>query len=458
VKILIIGGSPKGEVSVTMQFIRYIMKRFPENQYNIVYAAQKIHKILKDKDSQKQVFVQIKDADMVLWAFPLYYMMVHANLKRFIQLCFSHHADAFQGKYAAALSTSIHFYDHTAHNYIQAVSEDLGMKFITGCSSKMHDLLEAKGPKELDHFASYIFHALEEKMEVPRHYYPIPYSSWEYQSGTVEEPVISDKKVLILIDQPGGNAETMAEYAESLFQGKAEKVYLSDLKISGGCLGCLKCGPDNICAYQDKDDYVEFFKEKVTPADMVIWVGTIYDRYLSWQWKQFFDRSFFKTHQPVLQNKQFLFLVSGPLAQMGNVKEIFTAYTEMEGSRLVGFISDECRDSSCLDKMIAHSISNGIYASNLGYFHNSTFRYSAGRRIFRDEIFERLRVVFKMDHRTYRKIGYYDYQGRSIFNRIKLVIANMITSIPFIKRGMFSQMPKYMIQPYQKILEKTNDR
>jgi len=63
-----------------------------------------------------------------------------------------------------------------------------------------------------------------------------------------------------------------------------------------------------------------------------------------------------------------------------------------------------------------------------------------------------------MDHRTYRKIGYYDYQGRSIFNRIKLVIANMITSIPFIKRGMFSQMPKYMIQPYQKILEKTNDR
>ena len=42
----------------------------------------------------------------------------HSNYKRFIELIFERHQEqVFAGKYTASLSTSIHFYDHTTHNY-----------------------------------------------------------------------------------------------------------------------------------------------------------------------------------------------------------------------------------------------------------------------------------------------------------------------------------------------------
>jgi multimeric flavodoxin WrbA len=53
----------------------------------------------------------------VLWAFPLYYLLVASQYKRFIELIFENNSTAaFKGKYAAVLTTSINFYDHTAHN------------------------------------------------------------------------------------------------------------------------------------------------------------------------------------------------------------------------------------------------------------------------------------------------------------------------------------------------------
>jgi hypothetical protein len=55
---------------------------------------------------------------------------VHGNYKRFIELITERGVqDAFAGKYTATLSTSIHFYDHTAHNYMHAVCDDLNMKY-----------------------------------------------------------------------------------------------------------------------------------------------------------------------------------------------------------------------------------------------------------------------------------------------------------------------------------------
>jgi hypothetical protein len=68
-------------------------------------------------------------------AFPLYFLLVPSNYKRFIELIWERGAEAaFKGKYAASLSTSIHFYDHIVHNYINAISEDLDMKFAGGGS------------------------------------------------------------------------------------------------------------------------------------------------------------------------------------------------------------------------------------------------------------------------------------------------------------------------------------
>ena len=129
-KIVILNGSPKGDISVTMQMWRTSGRNSRRITYEILNVAQDIRKIEKDTTAWNNVLDSIRSADLVLWAFPLYYLLVCSQYKRFIELIFEREAqDAFAGTRAAALSTSIHFFDQTAHAYIHAVSDDLGMKY-----------------------------------------------------------------------------------------------------------------------------------------------------------------------------------------------------------------------------------------------------------------------------------------------------------------------------------------
>ena len=41
---------------------------------------------------------------------------------------------------------------------------------------------------------------------------------------------------------------------------------MRDLDIKGSCLGCLQCGYDNQCVYQDKDGYIDFYNTKLETA------------------------------------------------------------------------------------------------------------------------------------------------------------------------------------------------
>ncbi|MBA7589669.1 hypothetical protein ES708_31758 [subsurface metagenome] len=69
-------------------------------------------------------------------------MLVCSQYKRFIELIFEKEAESFfKDKYVISLSTSIHFYDHTAQNYIRAICDDLGMKFFGYFAADSWDLL-----------------------------------------------------------------------------------------------------------------------------------------------------------------------------------------------------------------------------------------------------------------------------------------------------------------------------
>ena len=60
------------------------------------------------------------------------------------------------GKYATQVSTSKHFYDVTAHQFIQDNCADLGLKYIRGLSADMDDLLHELGQKEALSFFRYV--------------------------------------------------------------------------------------------------------------------------------------------------------------------------------------------------------------------------------------------------------------------------------------------------------------
>ena len=87
-KIIVLNGSPKGITSVTMQYVHYIQKEFPQHELKFINISQRIKKIESDESAFQEILDEVKDSDGVLWATPVYFFLVPSNYKRFIELIF----------------------------------------------------------------------------------------------------------------------------------------------------------------------------------------------------------------------------------------------------------------------------------------------------------------------------------------------------------------------------------
>jgi multimeric flavodoxin WrbA len=459
VKIVVLNGSPKGNMSVTLQYVLFIRKKFPQHELKIFNIAQEIRKIEGEEKAFQEIIEAVKSADGVLWAFPLYLLLVHSSYKRFIELIRERGVEsAFKGKYTAALSTSIHFFDHTAHNYINAICDDLDMRYVGSFSADMYDLVKAKERDKLIRFAEHFFGAIESNIPTSKNFRPLVQRKFDYTPGKVGNKIdVGSKKVLILTDSTdsGTNLGRMVQRFRDSFSSEVELVNLNDVNIKGGCLGCIQCGYDNTCAYQGKDGYIDFFNTKVKPADVLVFAGAIKDRYLSSRWKLYFDRSFFMGHAPKYTGKQMGFIISGPLSQIPNLRQILEAYAEGEGASPVDFVTDEPDNSAEIDALLQSLAERLIRFASEGYMRSYTFLGVGGRKLFRDEIWGRLRPSFAADYRFYQKHGMYDFPQKDYRTRVIVGIFMLLTRIPAFRKEYARRTKSEMIKPLQKIVEKS---
>jgi multimeric flavodoxin WrbA len=457
-KIAVLNGSPKGEVSITMQYVHFLEQRFPEAEFKFFDVALKIMKLEKDEKAFQEIIAEIAAADAVLWAFPLYYLLVASQYKRFIELIFEKNVgSAFRGKQAACLTTSINFFDHTAHNYINAVCDDLEMNFFGSYSAEMNDLLKTKERQRLKSFGELFIKAIKDGTPAIRNNRPLIAPEVVFESQAIKPVSAEGKKVLIVADDlaENSNLQKMVERLQQTFSPAAELVQLKDIDIKGGCLGCIQCGFDNICVYEGKDGYIEFYKNKVIKADILFVAGAIHDRYLSSLWKCFFDRSFFNGHTPALQGKQVGFVISGPLNQISNLREALKASIEMQHCSVTGFISDEMGSSAQINAALQTMASNAVLQSKLGYIPPPTFYQVAGTKLFRDAIWGRLRPVFQADHRYYKEQGMYNFPQKYYKWRMINSILILLTKIPAFRREFIKRIKKEMIKPCANALKRT---
>jgi hypothetical protein len=268
---------------------------------------------------------------------------------------------------------------------------------------------------------------------------------------------VEGKKVLIVADNLSDNTnlQKMVERLRQTFSPSAELIQLKDIDIKGGCLGCLQCGFDNICVYEGKDGYIDFYNNKVKRADILIVAGAIHDRYLSSLWKCFFDRSFFNGHTPALMGKQVGFVIAGPFNQISNLREILKASIEMQHCNLVGFVSDDLGSSSEINDALQTMASNAALQSKIGYIQPPTFYRVAGNKLFRDAVWGRLRVVFQADHRYYKEHGIYNFPQKYYKWRIINSILVALTKIPAVRREFVKRMKQEMIKPCANALKKS---
>jgi multimeric flavodoxin WrbA len=458
-KIIVLNGSPKGDVSITMQYVHFIQKKFSRHALKILNISQRIGEIEKQEGAFDNIIKEIRSAHAVLWAFPVYFLLVPHGYKRFIELIHERGAEeAFRDRCAACLSTSIHFFDHIAHHYIQAISEDLEMRYVGGFSAGMYDLLEARERTRLALFAGHFFESVQNGLVPPRRFAPLRPGSFAYvpRKGHGRVPV-GGRKVVVLTDSADErtNLGRMVERFAGAFSGAIEVVNIHEVAIRGGCLGCLQCGYDNRCRYGDKDGYAGFFESTVRKADVLVLAGNITDRYLSSRWKLFFDRSFFNNHLPVMKNKQLGFIISGPLGQSADLRQALEGFFEVQQAGIVDFVTDECGDSARIDALLDGLAARLLRCADTGYVRPAAFPGVAGRKVIRDNVFGLLRFPFRADHRFFKSNGLYDFPHRDYRVRIRNALLLLLSRIPPVRKDIYAnRMKTEMIKPLQRILEK----
>lgn len=455
--IIVLNGSPKGDLSITLQYVRFAARKFPDHTFTTFHVAQTIRKLEKDEKALGDILDAVRKADAVWWSFPLYYMVVCSQYKRFIELILDpKHRDAFAGKYALSLSTSVHFFDHTAHEYIHAICDDLGLKHLGAYSPAMYDLMKKTERTRWLGFVGQFLDSASRKVPYARVYPPLVATPFVYTPATPAASVnAAGKKILVIKDGqgPSGNTDALAHSFAGSFRGPVEVVDLADIDIKGGCLGCCKCGLNNVCDYEGKDGYIDFYNEKVKKADIIIYAGAIRDRYLSSRWKMFFDRSFYNTHMPTLSGKQIAFLISGPLGQIPNLRQMLEAYGDFQEAHVAGIVTDESGDSLQIDDLLAELARGVVRMHENRMFSPVMFPGVGGRKIFRDEVYGMLRFVFQADYRYYKAHGFFDFPQKNYKARRMNAFMMLMTKIPPVRKKFLKILKEQMVKPIKQIAE-----
>ena len=163
------------------------------------HISHKIKKPENNIDFFYHIIEKIKNSDLIIWSFGLWVLAVPAQFMRFVELIKERKVEnTFNDKFTAVISTSIHFYDHTAHNYMRAVCEDMNMQYIEGISFDMLDLMKTGKRKDLITFYENIYRTVKEKKIQTRTFTPLKFYDFDYEPSYSENKIKTFLSVLIL--------------------------------------------------------------------------------------------------------------------------------------------------------------------------------------------------------------------------------------------------------------------
>lgn len=135
-----------------------------------------------------------------------------------------------------------------------------------------------------------------------------------------------------------------------------------------------------------------------------------------------------------------------PLSLLPELRETYEAWTELQQSNLAAFVSDEV-PAAMLDAALDQLAERLVRFSEAAYIRPRTFLGVAGMKIFRDDIWSELKVVFRADHQAYKRLGFYDFPQRRIGHRMLMGLAWFITGLPGIRTQFTLMIRKQMMAP-----------
>jgi len=442
-KILVLNGSPKGKYSITLQTIKFLQLKNPDQEFEVLNVGQQIKKFEKDFSSAKE---KLENADLLIFSYPVYTFIAPCQLHRFIELMKEHDVNV-KGKFATQLSTSKHFYDVTAHRYIEDNCYDLGLKYIRGLSADMDDLLTDKGQKEALDFFNYTcwsiqndyYESFPEEMPKPAN---IPATVPEY---TVEKT--GDVVIVTDCEEDNIQLKSMIDRFRVVLPLKTRIVNIREYALSGGCLGCFNCAVSGKCIY--KDGFDEYLRNNIQTAQAIVYAFTIKDHSMGARFKMYDDRQFCNGHRTVTMGMPFGYLVSGNYSKEMNLQTIIEGRAQVGGNFLAGVATDENNTDVEIDKM-AEKL---VFALNNKYVPPQNFLGIGGMKIFRDLIWQ-MQGMMRADHKFYKAHGQYDFPQKKKGRMLAMYLVGAMLANDKIKSKMGNKMNEGMLMPYTKLFEK----
>ncbi len=467
-KILVVNGSPKGRSSITLQTCLYLEKLHSEHTFEILDVGARIKALEKDFTPAKEA---LERADLILFSYPVYTFIAPCQLHRFIEL-WKEAGVPTAGKYAAQLSTSKHFYDVTAHNYIRDNCMDLGLKYVHGLSADMDDLTTARGQKEARDFFDYvvwcaerdIYEAFPEPQAAPAHvpaHVPARVLKGEFAGQTVN----IEAKTAEFCGKAGNSQETAAEVVivtdcrpedaqlrgmidrfRAVFPRKTKLINIREFPFKGGCLGCFNCAVSGKCVYNDGFD--SFLRGEIESCKSTVYAFTIQDHCLSPVFKMYNDRQFCNGHRTVTMGSPIGYLVSGNYSKEQNLQMIVEGRAQVGGNFLAGVATDEQDTDREIDAMAAKL----DYALAHTYQPPQNFYGIGGMKIFRDLIWI-MQGMMRADHKFYKAHGQYDFPQKQWPRMLFMYLVGQMLASPKLKARAGGKMNEGMLMPYQKVLD-----
>ncbi len=447
-KILVLNGSPKGKYSITLQTVNYLTKLYPGHSFDVLDVGHRIKALERDFSPALDA---IGKAEVLLFSYPVYTFIAPYQLHRFIELL-KQSDISLEGKYATQLSTSKHFYDITAHRYIQDNCADLGLKYIKGLSADMDDLLTEKGQKEAQDFFEYVAYSVENDI---------------YEKPSVNNTPAKHKTVTVPTDNSENksgdiaiitNCEKDDEQLKNMiarFQANCARntrvINIAEYEFKGGCLGCFNCAVSGKCVY--KDGFDEFLRGTIQTAEAIVIAFSIKDHSMGASFKLYDDRQFCNGHRTVTMGMPFGYIISGNYSDEFNLQMIVEGRAQVGGNFLAGVATDETDPDGEIDKL-AKTLE---YALTAKYVPPQNFYGVGGMKIFRDLIWQ-MQGMMKADHKFYKKHGQYDFPQKKRGRMMLMYLVGAMLSSEKVKSKMGNKMSEGMLMPYKKLLDKTETK
>lgn len=448
-KIAIINGSPKGKYSITLQTINYLQRKNTSIEFEVLHAGQMIKSFEKDFSKAKQL---LENCDAVLFSYPVYTFIAPSQLHSFINLMKQNGVD-MKDKYVTQLTTSKHFYDVTAHKYVEDNMLDMGAKVIKGLSADMDDLLTDNGQKEADKFLERVLFSIENGVYTQNDCYtPTAALKPLVKNAPVVEQ-IQGKDIVIITDctDENSNLYKMIERFKSSFKYKTRVVNISEIQINAGCLGCFRCAVSGKCVH--KDGFDTFLRENIQRADAIVYAFEIKDHSMGVRFKMYDDRNFCNGHRTVTEGMPIGYIVSGDLSKEANLRTI------IEGRADVGknYLSYVATDEFDTDADIERLCTSLAFCLDTEHVSPRGFLGIGGMKIFRDLIWQ-MRGMMKADHKFYKSHGHYDFPQKQWYKAYMMYPIGWLLSSEKVLSKIGNKMNEGMLMPYTKMFEKMDKK